>query len=117
MEMIYKLLAGIVFVIAGAIFLIGRGNSAAVENKKVELYYFGIDNCFACKLQKPIIMQLKTQGFNFEIINATYPTPEVQVLLDKYAVTKYPTIVIITTDGKVIRIVGFRPLKMIRELL
>ena len=87
------------------------------SEQEVELYYFSINGCFACELQKPIIMQLKTQGFNFKIINATYPTPEVQLLLDKYAVTKYPTIIIVTNDNRVIRIVGFRPLKVIKELL
>lgn len=85
--------------------------------QEVELYYFGIDNCYFCVLQEPLILQLNANGFNFEIINATYPTPRVQVLLDKYSVTKYPTIIIAHADGSVTRIVGFRPLKAIREAL
>ncbi|KKN46343.1 hypothetical protein LCGC14_0673710 [marine sediment metagenome] len=92
-------------------------DTAQASDSKVELYYFGIDNCYFCTLQKPLIMQLNANGFNFEIINATYPTPRVQVLLDKYTIYQYPTIIIIKKDGWVIRLVGFRPLKVIREAL
>ncbi len=86
-------------------------------DKEVKLYYFGVDNCYFCTLQKPLVMQLKANGFNFEIINATHPTPRIQVLLDKYAVTKYPTIIIAKPDGSSIRIEGFRPLRVLREAL
>ena len=110
----------ILFVIACLAYLVTQEANASEISKTeqpVKLYYFGIDNCFACTLQKPIIVRLNTRGFNFEIIDATRPTPEVQVLLDKYSITSYPTIIIITAEDKVVRIVGFRPLSIIKRAL
>ena len=118
MEVI-KNTAKVLIAVSLTAFLIQQSTSYAVPpvDQEVELYYFGIDNCYFCVLQKPLIIQLNTNGFNFEIIDATRPTARVQHLLNKYAVTKYPTVIIAKKDGSVIRIVGFRPLKVLREAL
>ncbi len=108
--LLYLVLSGILVITACQL-------ASADEQKEVELYYFSIDNCYFCTLQTPLIMQLNANGFNFEIINATYPTARVQVLLVRYAITKYATIIIAKKDGSVIRIVGFRPLRTIRQAL
>ncbi len=112
-----RILTYLLYATLACILVVTACQLAMADDQEVKLYYFSIDNCYFCTLQTPLIVQLKANGFNFEIINATYPTPRVQVLLDRYAITKYPTIIIAKADGSVIRIVGFRPLKVIRGAL
>lgn len=116
MEITVKVIRFLILVIFASYMIFAICTVATGSEQETELYYFGIDNCYFCALQKPLIVQLNANGFNFEIINATRPSPRIKVLLDKYSITRYPTIIIVTAN-KVIRIVGFRPLKVIREAL
>lgn len=82
---------------------------------QVNYYYFTADYCVPCKKQLPIIIKLKKEGFNFEIID----DPE---LFDHYNVNAFPTIIIELIDYKKkevkqIRLIGLQSYSDLKRII
>jgi thioredoxin 1 len=79
--------------------------------KKIK--YFSAIWCAPCKIQKPIMEELKHEGYNIEIID----TDENQHLAIEHMVMSVPTSIVYNGSAEIYRWVGTKPKGEIIELL
>ena len=66
------------------------------------VFYFTADWCGPCKKVRPIVEDMKKDGFEFQIIDADYE----QFLVKKFEVRSIPTFILIENNQEVNRISG-----------
>jgi thioredoxin 1 len=66
------------------------------------VFYFTADWCEPCKKVRPIVEDMKKDGFEFQIIDADYE----QLLVKKFEVRSIPTFILIENNQEVNRISG-----------
>lgn len=74
------------------------------------LLFFYANWCPHCKAAKPQMEQVKTElekgpvnGKTVKLVNydCTEPSPEMEAIMDKYQISSYPTILLVSSDGNV----------------
>lgn len=66
------------------------------------VFYFTADWCQPCKKVKPIVEDMKKDGFEFQIINADYE----QLLVKRFEVSSIPTFILLKDGKEINRIIG-----------
>ena len=59
------------------------------------IFYFTADWCGPCKKTRPIVEELKKEGYQFQIIDADYE----QLLVKRFEIKSIPTFILLE-DGK-----------------
>ena len=70
--------------------------------KAKNVFYFTADWCGPCKKTRPIVEDLKKEGFQFQIIDADYE----QLLVKRFQVKSIPTFILIENEKEISRITG-----------
>ena len=66
------------------------------------VFYFTADWCGPCKKTRPIVEDMKKEGFQFQIIDADYE----QLLVKRFQVKSVPTFILIENEKEIKRITG-----------
>ena len=66
------------------------------------VFYFTADWCQPCKKVKPIIEEMKKEGFQFQMIDADYE----QLLVKQFKVISIPTFILLEDGKELSRISG-----------
>jgi thioredoxin-like negative regulator of GroEL len=66
------------------------------------VFYFTADWCQPCKKVKPIIEEMKREGFQFQMIDADYE----QLLVKQFKVSSIPTFILLEDGKELSRISG-----------
>ena len=66
------------------------------------VFYFTADWCQPCKKVKPIIEEMKKEGFQFQMIDADYE----QLLVKQFKVSSIPTFILLEDGKELSRISG-----------
>lgn len=66
------------------------------------VFYFTADWCQPCKKVKPIVEDMKKEGFQFQMIDADYE----QLLVKQFEVKSIPTFILFEDDKEINRITG-----------
>jgi thioredoxin-like negative regulator of GroEL len=66
------------------------------------VFYFTADWCQPCKKVKPIVEDMKKEGFQFQLVDADYE----QLLVKKFKVSSVPTFILIEDGKEINRISG-----------
>jgi thioredoxin-like negative regulator of GroEL len=66
------------------------------------VFYFTADWCQPCKKVKPIVEDMKREGFQFQLVDADYE----QLLVKKFKVSSVPTFILIEDGKEINRISG-----------
>jgi len=66
------------------------------------VFYFTADWCQPCKKVKPIVEDMKREGFQFQMIDADYE----QLLVKRFKVKAVPTFILLEDGKELNRITG-----------
>ena len=66
------------------------------------VFYFTADWCPPCKKVKPIVEDMKKEGFEFQMINADYE----QLLVKRFEIKSIPTFILMENGKEINRISG-----------
>ena len=66
------------------------------------VFYFTADWCQPCKKVKPIVEDMKKEGFEFQMIDADYE----QLLVKRFEIRSVPTFILIEDGVEINRIIG-----------
>jgi thiol-disulfide isomerase/thioredoxin len=66
------------------------------------VFYFTAEWCSPCKKTKPIVEELKKEGYQFQIIDADYE----QLLAKRFEIKSIPTFVLLEDGKELNRITG-----------
>jgi thioredoxin-like negative regulator of GroEL len=66
------------------------------------IFYFTADWCQPCKKVKPIVEDMKKEGFQFQMVDADYE----QLLVEQFKVSSIPTFILLEDGKEVNRITG-----------
>jgi thioredoxin-like negative regulator of GroEL len=66
------------------------------------VFYFTADWCQPCKKVKPIVEDMKREGFQFQLVDVDYE----QLLVEKFKVSSVPTFILIEDRKEINRISG-----------
>ena len=66
------------------------------------VFYFTADWCQPCKKVKPIVEDMKKEGFQFQMVDADYE----QLLVKRFEVKSIPTFILLEDGKEVNRITG-----------
>ena len=66
------------------------------------VFYFTADWCGPCKKTRPIVEEMKKEGFQFQIIDADYE----QLLVKRFQIKSIPTFILIENEKEISRITG-----------
>jgi thiol-disulfide isomerase/thioredoxin len=66
------------------------------------VFYFTAEWCSPCKKTKPIVEELKKEGYQFQIIDADYE----QLLAKRFEIKSIPTFVLLKDGKELNRITG-----------
>jgi thiol-disulfide isomerase/thioredoxin len=66
------------------------------------VFYFTTDWCGPCKKVRPIVEDLKKEGFQFQMIDADYE----QLLVKRFEVKSVPTFILFDNEKEIKRITG-----------
>ena len=66
------------------------------------VFYFTADWCQPCKKVKPIVEDMKKEGFQFQMIDADYE----QLLVKRFEVKSIPTFILLEDGKEINRITG-----------
>jgi thiol-disulfide isomerase/thioredoxin len=77
------------------------------------VFYFTADWCGPCKKTRPIVEDLKKEGFDFQMIDADYE----QLLVSRFKVKSVPTFILIKDGEEVNRIVGAQTRESLLEFI
>jgi thiol-disulfide isomerase/thioredoxin len=77
------------------------------------VFYFTADWCGPCKTTRPIVEDLKKEGFEFQMIDADYE----QLLVKRFEVKSVPTFILIKNEKEIKRIVGAQTKESLLEFI
>jgi len=66
------------------------------------VFYFTAEWCGPCKKTRPIVEELKKEGYQFQIIDADYE----QLLVKKFEIKSVPTFILFNNKKEIKRITG-----------
>jgi thioredoxin-like negative regulator of GroEL len=66
------------------------------------VFYFTADWCSPCKKTRPVVEELKKEGFQFQMIDVDYE----QLLAKQFQVKSIPTFILLENSREVDRITG-----------
>jgi thioredoxin-like negative regulator of GroEL len=66
------------------------------------VFYFTADWCQPCKKVKPIVEDMKKEGFQFQMVDADYE----QLLVKRFEVRSIPTFILLEDGKEINRITG-----------
>jgi thioredoxin 1 len=66
------------------------------------IFYFTAEWCSPCKKTKPIVEELKKEGYQFQIIDADYE----QLLAKRFEIKSIPTFILLEDGKELNRITG-----------
>ncbi len=66
------------------------------------VFYFTADWCQPCKKVKPIVEDMKKEGFQFQMVDADYE----QLLVKRFEVKSIPTFILLEDSKEINRITG-----------
>ena len=75
------------------------------------VFYFTADWCQPCQKVKPIVEEMKKEGFQFQMIDADYE----QLLVKKFQVKSVPTFILFEDEKEVNRITGSKTKKELED--
>jgi thioredoxin-like negative regulator of GroEL len=77
------------------------------------VFYFTADWCQPCKKVKPIIEDMKKEGFEFQMIDADYE----QLLVKRFEIKSIPTFILIEDGKEINRITGAKTRQELEEFI
>jgi thioredoxin-like negative regulator of GroEL len=66
------------------------------------VFYFTADWCQPCKKVKPVVEDMKKEGFQFQMVDADYE----QLLVKRFEVMSIPTFILLEDGKEINRITG-----------
>jgi len=66
------------------------------------VFYFTTDWCGPCKKTRPVVEDMKKEGFEFQIIDADYE----QLLVKRFQVKSVPTFILFENEKEINRVTG-----------
>ena len=66
------------------------------------IFYFTADWCQPCKKVKPVVEDMKKEGFQFQMVDADYE----QLLVKQFKVSSIPTFILLKDGKEINRITG-----------
>jgi thioredoxin-like negative regulator of GroEL len=75
------------------------------------VFYFTTDWCQPCKKVKPIVEDMKKEGFQFQMIDADYE----QLLVKRFEVKSVPTFILFENEKEVNRMTGLKTKKELED--
>jgi thioredoxin 1 len=77
------------------------------------VFYFTAEWCSPCKKTRPVVEDLKKEGFQFQIIDADYE----QLLAKRFEVKSVPTFILIENEKEIKRITGAQTKESLLEFI
>ena len=77
------------------------------------VFYFTTDWCGPCKKTRPIVEDMKKDGFDFQIIDADYE----QLLVKRFEVKSVPTFILFENEKEIDRITGAQTREKLNEFI
>jgi thioredoxin-like negative regulator of GroEL len=77
------------------------------------VFYFTADWCQPCKKVKPIVEDMKKEGFEFQMIDADYE----QLLVKRFEIKSIPTFILIEDGKEINRITGAKTRQELEEFI
>jgi thiol-disulfide isomerase/thioredoxin len=77
------------------------------------VFYFTADWCGPCKTTRPIVEEMKKEGFEFQIIDADYE----QLLVKRFEIKSIPTFILFENEKEVARISGAKTRKELENFI
>jgi thioredoxin 1 len=75
------------------------------------VFYFTADWCQPCKKVKPIVEDMKKEGFQFQMIDADYE----QLLVKRFQVKSVPTFILFEDEKELNRMTGSKTKKELED--
>jgi len=77
------------------------------------VFYFTAEWCGPCKQTRPIVEEMKREGFEFQIIDADYE----QLLVSRLKVRSVPTFILFKDEKEIKRITGAQTKQSLLEFI
>ena len=77
------------------------------------VFYFTADWCQPCQKVKPIIEEMKKEGFEFQMIDADYE----QSLVERFKVSSIPTFILLEDGKELSRVTGAKTRDELEEFI
>jgi thioredoxin 1 len=77
------------------------------------VFYFTAEWCGPCKQTRPIVEEMKREGFEFQIIDADYE----QLLVSRLKVKSVPTFILFKDEKEIKRITGAQTKQSLLEFI
>lgn len=77
------------------------------------VFYFTAEWCGPCKKTKPVVEDLKKEGFQFQMIDADYE----QLLVKRFEVKSIPTFILFENEKEIKRITGAQSKQSLLEFI
>jgi thioredoxin-like negative regulator of GroEL len=77
------------------------------------VFYFTAEWCSPCKKTRPIVEDLKKEGFQFQIIDADYE----QLLVERFKIKSVPTFILFENEKEIKRITGAQTKESLMEFI
>ena len=77
------------------------------------VFYFTAEWCQPCKKVKPVVEEMKKEGFQFQMIDADYE----QLLVKRFKVKSVPTFILLEDGKELNRITGAKTREELEEFI
>ena len=77
------------------------------------VFYFTAEWCDSCKKTRPIVEEMKKEGFEFQIIDADYE----QLLVKRFEIKSIPTFILFKNKKEVSRVTGAKTRKELENFI
>ncbi len=77
------------------------------------VFYFTAEWCGPCKKTRPVVEDMKKEGFEFQMIDADYE----QSLVERFKIQSLPTFIIINKGKEINRLTGLQTKEKLQEFL
>ena len=77
------------------------------------VFYFTAEWCGPCKQTRPIVEEMKREGFEFQIIDADYE----QLLVSRLKIKSVPTFILFKDEKEIKRITGAQTKQSLLEFI
>ena len=77
------------------------------------VFYFTAEWCDPCKKTRPIVEEMKKEGFEFQIIDADYE----QLLVKRFEIKSIPTFILFKNEKEVSRVTGAKTRKELENFI
>ena len=77
------------------------------------VFYFTAEWCGPCKKTRPIVEEMKREGFEFQIIDADYE----QLLVKRFGIKSVPTFILFENEKEINRTTGAKTRKELQSFI